>query len=130
VAPWGRYFLFGVTVNMRECTYDPSEMYLHYEKFVYGGASPQMITFSNFGPTTQNYIYPDLLIGKGNSRIIGNRVMLDYGYNVNVAALTLTLIDAFDEYVPVAEKYIQVNSGMRVRGINRFNFFVKLGYLF
>ena len=126
VAPWGNYLLFGITVNTRQCTYDPEEMNLN-ALYNYGS---QKTPYNDFGPTTQKYFYPDFLGGIGNSRIIRNKVVLDYGCNVNAIAFLLTEFDAFDDRSPYALDYIQVNSGMRVRGINRFNFFVKIGYLF
>lgn len=131
VAPWGRYFLLGLTLNTRECTYDPDEMYVSYKlttnSYPY---TTQEFHYNNFGPVVQSFNYPDVMIGAGNSRIFWKKLVIDYGYNINAGALIFTVVDAFDLYAPSQDRYVQVNSGMRARGINRFNFFIKAGYLF
>jgi hypothetical protein len=134
VAPWGKYRLLGITYNTRTCTYNPDEMKIVYVERGYDNmTSTYTVTphvFNNFGSTQQNYSYPDILFGAGNSRILWRQLVVDYGYNIHLIALTATVLDAFDVYRPDVEKYVQINSAMRVRGINRFNFFFKLGYLF
>ena len=131
VAPWGKYLQLGLTWNTRECTYDPYEMKVRTEVSSYTSPyNSYILSYNSFGPTVQAYSYPDIMFGGGNSRILGKRIVLDYGYNLNLVAFTLTAIDAFDGYEPGPEKYVRINTAMRVRGINRFNVFVKLGYLF
>lgn len=129
VAPWGKYFILGLSVNSRDCTYDPNAMVVNYTIPGYSSNSGNY-SYNYFGSTLQSYIYPDIMFGRGNSRIFWNRLVLDYGYNIQLIALTTGILDALDTYHPKPEDYVRVNSGLRVRGINRFNFFCKLAYLF
>ncbi len=134
VAPWGRYFLFGVTLNTFETTYEKSNMRILVDNNDYGYQNSTQYYFSNFGSTLQEYKKVDVCIGFGRSRIIGNRVILDYGYNVNLFALAFTLFDAGDQGLPDSDVlspdiYIAKTSASRVRGINRFNLFLKVGIL-
>lgn len=93
VAPWGRYFVLGITLNTRKAIYDSSEMSVYYNDPKRSGA---ILRFNDFGPAEQKFKYPDILMGAGNSRIIADRIILDYGYNINIVAFTITLVDAFD----------------------------------
>jgi hypothetical protein len=130
VAPWGRYFLIGITYNKYASTYDPDKMSITQTTYVPATRSYLNYELSDFGPTTQSFKYPDIMMGHGNSRIIANKFCIDYGYSLNLFAATVTILDAFDDSNKELENYIQKTSAMRVRGINRFNFFVKIGYLF
>lgn len=130
IAPWGRYFIFGPTLKMFTCTYDPAEMKVTYAG-MYGEPN---IYYSNFGPTTQKFKGFDIMAGFGRNRIVANRITLDYGFNVNIFALLGTLLDAGGEDFSLsgnlyASDYIGRTSHARVRGVNRFNAFLKVGVL-
>jgi hypothetical protein len=132
LAPWGKYFLFGLTLNQYDCEYDPYQMQLSLQETAYsnGISTTQTVIYNNFGPLVQSYQYIDFMVGAGHSRIFANKIVLDYGYNLNAIATALVVLDAFNIETPDLFSYIKTTSTARVRGINRFNFFVKLGYLF
>lgn len=132
LAPWGKYFMFGVTLNAFDCEYDPYQMEVSMQGNIYqnGTSISQTILYNNFGPTIQSYQYIDLMVGGGHSRVFANKIVLDYGYNLNLIATALTLWYAVDDQAPAALDYIKKTSTNRVMGINKFNFFVKVGYLF
>lgn len=134
LAPWGRYMLLGLAMNDFVSTYDPDQMRVLVTErtFPPGGLYPvdKNMYYNNFGPVSQSFKTFDLVYGSGRSRIFWDHVVVDYGYSVNLVALTLTLYEAFDDEVNSPQEYIEYNSTMRVRGINRFNFFIKAGYLF
>ncbi len=135
VAPWGRYMTFGINVKTYKCEYNPDIMYLesgnsnsgYYNQYV----PPK---FSDFGPTKQKFIRYDLLFGLGKTKIIANRIILDYGFNTNVLAFMMTFFDAIgeDTFIDKVDNshYIRKTAPWRVRGVNRFNVFFKVGYLF
>lgn len=132
LAPWGRYFLFGLTLNRYETKYSPHEMKVGIIQEVKSplGSKYVQAYYSDFGYTTQSYNYVDIVIGNGRTRVYKNRITVDYGYNLQVIAMTLAILDATEGGPYNADEYIQKTGAMRVRGINRFNFYFKLGYLF
>jgi hypothetical protein len=129
VAPWGKYVLVGATLNTFKTTYDPDNMYVSATNNYYGEQY-----LSDFGPTTQSYSRFDIMFGKGRNRIIANRVKLDYGYTVNIIGLSAALFDVDDSgfldsgYLGMSD-YIEKTSAARVRSINKFNIFLKVGVL-
>ncbi len=131
LAPWGKYFMIGATLNTYVVSYDPAEMYISYTTFANGAY--QIGRFSDFGPERQSSVKFDVSFGNGRSRIIADRIILDYGYNINVWAATTLIDDLMDRdnssYVRAAS-YIERLSSKRVRGVNRFHVFFKVGYLF
>ncbi len=129
LAPWGRYFMFGPSLNTYSTNYSPDEM-----KILAKGYGNNNVFFSDFGPQQQRFVKFDIMAGLGRSRILANRICLDYGFNVNIIALYSTLFDAtgeslFDSSYPSQYNYIQKTSPGRVRGVNRFNAFIKVGVL-
>lgn len=131
VSPWGKYFLVGFTHHRYNCSYSPDQMYLELTDYDFTNNTTKTIRFNDFGPITQLHKYTDIVIGNGNSRIFANNLVIDYGYSINLLAMTLTVLDAPDDDGQATYlDYIKVTSARRVRGINRFNFFVKVGYLF
>lgn len=131
VAPWGKYFLLGATLNTFTTTYDPDNMYVT-TSYSYSGQNYTYL--SNFGLTTQSYKRFDIMFGNGRNRIIANRITLDYGYTINVIALTTAIFDAADTPILDAEElfmsnYIEKTSAARVRSVNKFNVFLKVGVL-
>lgn len=135
VAPWGRYFIFGPSINTYKCTYDPEEMYITYRN--YSGSGPQVKKFSDFGGQGVMALRGDLLFGWGRSRIAYNRLVIDYGINFQVIALGFTLWDTIGEN-PIDiitdtditnSSYMEVTSKSRVREVNRLNVYLKFGFL-
>ena len=132
LAPWGRYFLLGVTLNTYVASYDPDQMYVPFEKSNGNYGEPRKnYYFTDFGPTQQSFKKIDVMIGNGRSRIIANRIILDYGYNINLWAATTAIFDLNDEPNNTfnASEYISGVSKVRVRAVNRFNVFIKVGVL-
>lgn len=132
LAPWGRYVIFGVTLNQFTSSYDPALMGVRVSSRYMGNESTSI--YSDFGPTKQTYTRFDILFGAGRSRVIGKRITLDYGYNLNLIALATTLFDApddniFEDDALDEDDYIMRTSAARIRGVNRFNVFLKVGVL-
>lgn len=132
VAPWGRYIIFGPVINIRKTEYDPSVMYVKgfsYNSNYYS----EETTLTNFGPAKQSFTGFNLLFGWGRNRMIGNRVTIDYGANFQVLSVFSALFDVVGSDLGFSEKteinYIEKTSGVRIRGVNRFNAFVKVGFL-
>jgi hypothetical protein len=137
VAPWGRYVMFGPTLNTVKTTYDPAIMKtrgVYYNSSNYGNNSSDTLV-SNFGPIEQHYKGVNFMLGFGRSRIIANRITIDYGMNVQFFSLFNTLFDLNDvgffhrnETID-ADNYIEKTVLSRVRGVNRVNVFLKVGIL-
>jgi hypothetical protein len=131
VAPWGRYMQFGITIRRHTCSYDPATMRLRY-----GGFNNYVYPdFNDFGEQDQQFTRFDFLFGLGRTRIVTNRVTFDYGFNANLFALLSTFFDVvtdgdglFTDNVSDSN-YLQATSPWRVRGVNKFNVFLKVGVL-
>ncbi len=129
VAPWGKYFVFGAYIKSFTTIYDPTIMTL----IDYNNS-----TVSNFGPLKQRSVKFDILLGFGRSRIISNRVIIDYGFNTNLFSLLTTsfLLLELEGDGPILNSryytynYIEKTAAVRIRDFNRFNAFIKIGYLF
>lgn len=130
IAPWGRYMLFGPTIRRYTCSYDPSEMRIPVNIYT----TPKQY-FSDFGPEKQTFTRFDISFGLGRTRVLYNRLTLDYGFNMQVFAFAATFFDAMDEGLfggsdnPEADLYMKKTAPWRVRGANRFNVFLKIGVL-
>jgi len=130
LAPWGKYFRLGLSYNSYETVYNPNVMRVQVRD--YRGSVPTTRYISDFGPLIQSYNYLDICFGNGSSRIFGNRIVLDYGYNINLIAMSrMALTWLLDDYsYDATDEYIKNTSAKRVAAVNRFNFYFKLGYLF
>ena len=143
VAPWGRYVMFGPALNTVTTNYDPAIMKAkaryyeqnnnnYYYSYYYSDT-----TITNFGPTTQKFKGFNFMLGFGRSRIIGNRVTLDYGINVQFFSVLSTIFDIGENTANVVDRKSEVNEDnyiertvkYRVRGVNRCNAFLKIGVL-
>ncbi len=135
VAPWGRYVMFGPVINTVKTSYDPSVMYI--KDGVYNSSGTGTTNMSNFGATEQNFKGFNFMLGWGRSRIIANRVVVDYGCNfqllsVVTGVLNVALDGAIDDALQGTTtnlNYIENTNKQRVRGVNRFNVFIKIGVL-
>jgi len=126
LAPWGKYFTLGLSYTAYSTTYDPAQMRVQVRQ-----SNGSYTNYSNFGAPTQTYSQADITIGNGNSRIFGDKFVVDYGYTINTLAMARILVNAFDFGEPIlASEYIGTTSTKRVAAINRFNFYIKVGYLF
>lgn len=133
VAPWGRYFLIGPSINTFKCTYDPATMRMVGYDYSIGGS----YYVNDFGPQGQQFVRADLLFGWGRSRIIANRITFDYGINFQFIGLCYTVWDAFGESpfdgfgteTITNLNYIEKTSKRRVREVNKLNIFLKVGIL-
>ena len=131
VAPWGRYMHFGVTIRKYTCSYDPNEM-----KLKYGGFNNYVYPdLKDFGDQKQQFTKFDLMYGFGRTRIIANRITLDYGFNANVFAVLSTFFDIVTDGDGLLTNnvsnynYFKATSPWRVRGVNKLNTFLKVGIL-
>ncbi|MDI1354114.1 MAG: hypothetical protein PSX36_04305 [bacterium] len=125
VAPWGRYFMISPVLNMAKTSYDPS---MH----TVGRVNGHDTLYLDFGPSPVNYYHFDIMLGWGRSRVIADRFTVDYGYNLQLWSL-ITALNEVGQLFPASlamNNYIEETHKWRVHGINRFNFFIKLGYLF
>lgn len=128
VAPWGRYLMFGPVINTVKTDYDSTLMKAQVREVYSATEEP-----AYFGPKSQKYNGINFMFGSGRSRIIGNRISLDYGFNIHVLSVLSTYFDlSYDSPLNrniTAENYIRITSMQRVRGVNRFNLYIKIGLL-
>ncbi len=136
VAPWGRYMMFGPLVNFSTATYDPKMMnikgsYKKYNSIYSSNYTTTDTIYSDFGPTTQKFTRFDIMVGWGRSRIISNRVVVDFGATAQCISLGTIIFDILDtnSQTPYRTGYIEKTEKIRVRGVNRFNVFLKIGIL-
>ncbi|MBS1635970.1 MAG: hypothetical protein JST26_08595 [Bacteroidetes bacterium] len=124
LSPWGRYFLIGPVFKTHTATYSPDRLGLTaVYKPIPQGPAP------DFGATTQRGISFDVMAGFGRNRILYDRLSVDYGYNCHLFGLFSPLKDFL--FTNLTDKnYIAVTSRRRSYSANRFNFFIKIGYLF
>jgi hypothetical protein len=130
LAPWGKYFILGVALNTYTTIYDPDQVYIAYQNTNSGFNDNRY--FTDFGATKQSFMKVDVTFGNGRSRIIADRIALDYGYTINVWSLTSNVINVLGEsgnYVS-ADDYMKTIGAKRAKGVNAFNLFLKVGYLF
>ena len=125
VAPWGSYILISPVINFVSTSYDA---YMHVPGEVLGHDT----LFTDFGPEKQSFAHPDLMFGFGKTRIIADRVVIDWGLNLQLVSCVALITDILKRDITfyTYENYIAETHGERVHGINRFNLFIKLGYLF
>lgn len=133
VAPWGRYVMFGPVFNTYKTEYDPSIMYLKATKYSSYYYEEDTI-IRDFGSKEQSYKGFNVLLGWGRSRVVANRVTIDYGCNFQLFSVLSTFfdfegVDLFNEYTNTNSNYIERTVRKRVRGVNRFNVFFKVGVL-
>lgn len=131
VAPWGRYVMFGPTVNTVKTTYDPDVMNVKARKS--NGYFEKDTLLSPFGPKEQNFTGINLMMGVGRSRIYSNRIILDYGFNIHMVSVLSSLFDVTGVRIggsPITpSNYIESTVKQRIRGVNRFNLYLKIGFL-
>jgi len=130
VAPWGRYMIFGPTIRQFTAKYDKN---IYTNDPVNGVPDPTY----DYGPTKQSFRNFDIVFGTGRTRIIADRISIDYGYTVNVFSLFATALDIdganltslFSSSNAYGEEIGQT-SRWRVRGVNRINVFLRVGVIF
>ena len=123
----------GVSANIRKAPARPASL----TPIPWGIIKNINPTYSDFGPQKQNFTKFDFLFGFGRTRIVANRIIFDYGFNVNFFAFMTGFFDtvdlgndgAFFDKTPDALKYMDKTNGWRLRGFNRFNAFLKVGFL-
>jgi len=125
VAPWGAYFMFGPVLNIVTSSYD---QYMH----VVSRVNNHDTLMSDFGPQTQRFYKVDALFGWGQQRILSSHFLIDYGFNCQLLALLndFEFLDFTKSKTYSRSNYIEETSAKRARGMNRFNVFLKLGFLF
>ena len=133
LAPWGKYFMFGLSITSYTTTYKKNVMKVLFERNGYNSSGVYENTqfyVSDFGPTTEVFRGADVFFGQGKSRIYGDRIVFDFGYNINVFAMSRMLVFVFEDYYYESAEYIEKTSRSREAAVNRFNVYFKLGYLF
>lgn len=133
VAPWGRYVMFGpVLILLKQLQ---PNCYVLKDDYNYNNVSNTII--KDFGDFQQKYNGFNTMLGWGRSRIIGNRIVIDYGCNTQIlsvimGALNVVLDGAPDDLFKKKTtnlNYIENTHKTRVRGINRLDVFLKVGVL-
>lgn len=124
VAPWGRYFTFGIVYNI---TTSSHHEFMYMESKTPDGARDTLLF--DFGPPKQSQTSVDLLLGLGRTRIFADRLCLDYGFNTQVLSLVRSFYK-FSEDELSRENYIERTTQARINALNRVNLFIKLGYVF
>jgi hypothetical protein len=127
VAPWGRYMIFGPVINLYNTTYDPAIMF----QTATNSYNNEITHVSNYGSLNQSFMGFNILFGWGRSRIIANRFILDYGVTMQVLSIPGLLYDVSQATTGYFydSNYIEKTAGARIRGLNRFNAFIKVGFL-
>jgi hypothetical protein len=128
VAPWGSYILLGPSINAFMTSYD-AYMY------VPGNINGHDTLYSDFGKRNKLHTGWDILFGVGKNRMISGKYTIDYGFNFQVYSF-LSGLEAFDYGLldnlkaPLNQaNYIDQTSRERVRGLNRFNIYIRFGWL-
>lgn len=129
VAPWGRYIIFGPVINLYRTSYDSTIMFQTLtDSYTY-----DISKFSKFGELNQSFTGFNIVYGWGRSRIIAKRVILDYGISMQLFSVmslfTEQILSSRFSKTVTSDNYIEKTSGIRIRGLNRFNAFVKVGFL-
>jgi hypothetical protein len=131
VAPWGRYIVFGPVINLYSASCDSTSMYqtstVSNQYYPYNTISTRNI--SDFGPSHQSFTGFNIVFGWGRSRIIGKRFTLDYGLNVQLLSILLYDTSQSSTGNFSNSNYIEKTAGFRIRGLNRLNAFIKVGFL-
>lgn len=139
VAPWGRYMFFGPVINFSQSSYDPKIMNIkakigqnYYNGSYYVNQTKDTL-YSDFGPKNQTFKRFDIMLGWGRSRVISKKIVVDFGATMQAISLGLILFDGINissnKYIS-RNDYIEKTEKSRVRSFNRFNVFLKIGYLF
>lgn len=132
VAPWGRYLIFGPVLNLYNTTYDSNVMYQNAEVYNPNTGAVNFGKISNFGAKEQSFTGFNIMFGWGRTRIIADRITLDYGLNMQLFSVMSLFTDfIIDESSSKRTNllYIEKTSGKRIRGLNRANAFLKVGFL-
>lgn len=125
VAPLGRYIIFGPVLNLYQATYDPNIMYQRSD--YYGSGNNK---FSSYGNLTQSFTGFNILFGWGKTRIIKDRVIIDYGANLQLFSTFAPISSILANDNRINDQYISNTASKRIRALNAMNVFLKVGYLF
>lgn len=93
VAPWGKYKILGLVLNLYNTIYNPSIMNVEIKRDM-----KQDTLISNFGEQKQNFKGVNILLGYGRSRIIKNHITLDYGITIQLFSILPTTYRALTGY--------------------------------
>jgi hypothetical protein len=130
--PEGNYQISARNYNRYTTTYDPNDMYVNVDgnyNSSYGYGSTTL--YNDWGPTTETHKTFDVFFGNGNSRILSNNIVLDYGYSIGmiaIARMVASIDGAFGTLT--TDDYISETALNRISAVNRFNCYLKIGYLF
>lgn len=127
--------MFGPVINTVKTTYD-EKMFINTDG--YQTNTPTLNSITYFGPKNQNFSGFNFLFGWGKSRIIANKIIVDFGASTQLFSLFSIPLYLMDidisrlggKAYPTNDIYIEKTYRKRVLGINRFNVFFKIGYMF
>lgn len=126
-APLGRYVFIGPSINILFTRHDN---YMHIVDRTTEGHDTLTM---NFGPQKQTHISADLIFGVGKSRIIKDKILIDYGYNFGIVSAFYT-VEALNTGLmmgsPSRDEYIAATARARLRNATRFNLYLRVAYIF
>ncbi len=135
-----KYVMFGPVINQVFTRYDKNSMNL---KAIVSSTATSTLTdtlITDFGAEKQNFRNFNFMVGFGRTWIISEKIFLDFGFTSQIFSLislpfdleetsTISDIDINQEKLTTSN-YIEKTYKKRIRGINRFNTFIKIGYFF
>jgi hypothetical protein len=125
VAPWGSYVMFGPVVSAIFTKHTP---YMYATEKI----NDHDTLYTNFGKKRQTHFMADVMLGFGRSRIINEKIVIDFGFNFQVFALFSAPETTNPEEIGFKslKDYIGETARARMRAVNRANLFFRIGYLF
>lgn len=127
IAPWGSYFIFGPVLTQMRSKHDA------YMNIVGQASYTHDTLYTDFGSDKVPQYRGDVLLGFGKNRILFDRLSVDYGFCIQAISALVLFEAAVPDLIgspPRSAEYIERTMKKRVRGANRFNAFLKIGYLF
>lgn len=135
-----KYIMFGPVINQVFTSYNKNSMNLNaiVSSTVTNTNSDTLIT--DFGAEKQNFSNFNFIVGWGRTWIISEKIFLDFGFTSQIFSLITLPLDLEDsnaisdsdinQQKLTTANYIEKTYKKRIRGINRFNTFIKIGYFF
>ena len=125
-APLGKYFYIGPSLQLIFTKHD------NYMYVLNRTSDGHDTLISNYGPPKQMHYGGDLMVGFGKTRVIKNKILIDYGYNAGVISVLHTMEALGSNLIfggSSKSDYIERTSRSRIRNATRFNLFFRIAYL-
>lgn len=135
-----KYIMFGPVINQVFTSYDKNSMNIKaiVSSTLTNTQTDTLIT--DFGAEKQNFRNFNFMVGFGRTWIIAEKIVLDFGFTSQIFSLISLPLDLEDTSAIsdidinqdklTTSSYIEKTYKKRIRGINRFNTFIKIGYFF